>query len=202
MQVKLLRVLQDRTYEVLGSSVSRTVDVRVISATNRNLPEMVARGAFREDLLYRVNLITLHLPALRERPDDIPLLAEHFLRNLGRVYCREGLRLTDAATRWLQAQLWPGNIRQMKHLLERAVLVGSERKIDVSDLELAMAMESPSKSEAALPDMGNLTIDEMERAMILKSIRQHGGNVSRVAASLGLSRTALYRRFEKYGIKL
>src|SRR5215210_4720121 len=111
-QVKLLRVLQDRTYEALGSSVTRTVDVRVISATNRNLTEMVASGEFREDLLYRLNLIAVHLPPLRERPADIPLLAHHFLEKIARVYRREELRINEAALNWMQSLTWQGNIRE------------------------------------------------------------------------------------------
>jgi DNA-binding NtrC family response regulator len=201
-QVKMLRVLQDRTYEPLGSSVPRAVDVRVVSATNRSLPDLVARGEFREDLLYRLNLIAVHVPPLRERPGDVPLLAEHFLRSVARAYARENVRIGDAALAWLAAQPWPGNIRQLKHLVERAVLVGRRDVLGVEDFDLPA---EPAKTETrrdALPDVGAMTLDEIERAMILKSLKHHGGNVSRVAESLGLSRPALHRRLEKYGIKV
>jgi two-component system NtrC family response regulator len=198
-QVKMLRVLQDRTFEVLGSSLRREVDVRVVSATNRSLPDMVARGEFREDLLYRINLITIHLPPLRERPDDIPLLAGRFLQAATAAYRRESVALTPAAARWLQAQPWPGNVRQLHQAVERAVLVDTRDRLDVesfTDLAAAPGRETGD----SLPDVGAMTIDEIERAMILKSLRHHGGNISRVAESLGLSRPALYRRFEKYEI--
>jgi len=198
-QVKMLRVLQDRTFEVLGSSQRREVDVRVVSATNRALSDMVARGEFREDLLYRINLITIHLPPLRERPDDIPLLASRFLQAAAAAYRREAVVLTPAAARWLQAQPWPGNVRQLQQAVERAVLVDTRDRLDVESFTDLAA--TPGREAAdSLPEVGAMTIDEIERAMILKSLRHHGGNISRVAESLGLSRPALYRRFEKYEI--
>jgi DNA-binding NtrC family response regulator len=197
-QVKLLRVLQDRTYEVLGSSVTRTVNVRVVSATNRNLAEAVDSGAFREDLLYRLNLIALHLPPLRERAGDIELLARRFLGELGQRYQRE-LTATDDALGWLAAQPWPGNVRQLRHLIERTVLVSEQQRLDAGAFRAVAAMAPEPRRDPAT-DLGQLTIDEMEKAMIENSLRVHAGNVSRVAEALGLSRAALYRRFEKYGI--
>ena len=199
-QVKMLRVLQDRTFEVLGSSQRREVDVRVVSATNRALPDMVARGEFREDLLYRINLITIHLPPLRERPDDIPLLASRFLQAATAAYRRESVALTPAAARWLQAQPWPGNVRQLQQAVERAVLVETRDRLDVESFTDLAAAPGREPAGDSLPDVGAMTIDEIERAMILKSLRHHGGNISKVAESLGLSRPALYRRFEKYEI--
>ncbi len=203
-QVKLLRVLQDRTYEVLGSSQTRTVDVRVVSATNRNLPEMVASGAFREDLLYRLNLIAIHLPSLRERADDIPLIAARFLENLAKVYRRTNLTISDAALRWLQQQPWPGNIRQLRHVIERALLVSGKDSLEKEDFEMTMAMDARGEStndKDPLPQVGAMTLDDIERAMIIKAMQHHNNNISRVAEALGLSRAALYRRFEKFGIK-
>jgi DNA-binding NtrC family response regulator len=201
-QVKMLRVLQDRTYEVLGSSLTRTVDVRVISATNRNLNEMVAQSGFREDLLYRLNLIAVHLPALRERPADIPLLAKHFAGNIAKIYGKDEINITDAALNWMQSLAWQGNIRQLKQLIERAILVSGKVKLETEDFRLPMDMEANEKSKDDLPEVGRMTIDEMEKAMILKSLKHYDGNISRVAEALGLSRPALYRRFEKYGIKV
>jgi DNA-binding NtrC family response regulator len=162
---------------------------------------MVTRGEFREDLLYRINLMTIHLPPLRERPDDIPLLASRFLQAAAATYHRETVVLTPAAARWLQAQPWPGNVRQLHQAVERAVLVDTRDQLDVESFtELAAA---PARDQTdSLPDVGAMTIDEIERAMILKSLRHHGGNISRVAESLGLSRPALYRRFEKYEISV
>ncbi len=201
-QVKMLRVLQDRTYEVLGSSLTRAVDVRVISATNRNLNDLVAQSAFREDLLYRLNLIAVHLPALRERAADIPLLANHFAENIAKGYGRDEIKITDPALNWMQTLAWPGNIRQLKQLIERAILVSGKEVLEVEDFRLPMDMETNEKSKDDLPEVGRMTIDEMEKAMILKSLKHYDGNISRVAEALGLSRPALYRRFEKYGIKV
>lgn len=195
-QVKLLRVLQDRTFEVLGSSTTETVDVRVVAATNRNLGEMVARGEFREDLLYRINLITVRLPSLRERPGDVPRLAEHFLRVASAAHGHQDRRIDAAALRMLREKSWPGNIRELRNCIERAVLVSAGETITPDDLLAADAEQRPD----ALPAVGSMTLDEIERAMILKSLKHHDGNVSKVAESLGLSRPALYRRFEKYGI--
>jgi DNA-binding NtrC family response regulator len=199
-QVKMLRVLQDRVFEVLGSSQPRSADVRVVSATNRNLAEMVQRGQFREDLLYRVNLIAVHLPPLRERRGDIPLLARRFLHTVGQVYGKETLALSPAALRWLQAAPWPGNVRQLRQTIERTVLVTPRDVLEVADFEAAAAMEPAAAPKDALPAVGSMTMDEIERAMIVKSLAHHAGNISRVAESLGMSRAALYRRLEKYGI--
>jgi DNA-binding NtrC family response regulator len=200
-QVKLLRILQDRTYEVVGSSATRTVDVRVISATNRNLPEMVEKGEFREDLLYRLNLIAVHLPALRERPGDVPLLADHFLQNIANVYRRNGLSISEQALAWLQGLSWPGNIRQLKHLIERTVLISDKEVLEVEDFSLSLELQASESGKDFLPSVGSMTMDEIERAMIVKCLGYYNGNISKVADALGLSRAALYRRFEKYGIK-
>ncbi len=201
-QVKLLRVLQDRTYEVLGSSQTRTVDVRVISATNRSLADMVMRGAFREDLLYRINLIAVQLPPLRERADDIPVLASRFVQTVAHTYGRDDLRISPAALAWLKRQSWPGNVRQLRQWIERAALVGRHAALDVADFESIADMEPRDSSRDALPPVGSMTMDEIEKAMIVKSLKHHGGNITRVAESLGLSRAALYRRLEKYGISV
>jgi two-component system, NtrC family, response regulator len=199
-QVKMLRVLQDRTFEVLGSSQRRSVDVRVVSATNRSLAEMVGRGEFREDLLYRINLIAVQLPPLRERRDDIPLLANRFLQTVGHLYRHEGIRLSAGAVAWLQAQPWPGNIRQLRQSVERTLLVAEENVLEAEDFRMTAEMEPPDAARDTLPAVGSMTMDEIEKAMILKSLKHHAGNISKVAEALGLSRAALYRRFEKYEI--
>ena len=200
-QVKLLRVLQDRTYEVLGSSKTRSVDVRVISATNQNLLELVESGDFREDLLYRLNLIVLHLPPLRQRPEDIPLLARHFALSAARAYRRD-LEIDDAALNWLQTLPWPGNIRQLKQLVERTALMSPGRVLGADDFSSALSMqpEEGQSGSSDLPAPGTMTLDELERQMIVQCMERYQGNISRVAEALGLSRAALYRRFEKYGI--
>src|SRR5436190_8155885 len=199
-QVKMLRVLQDRTFEVLGSSQRRSVDVRVISATNRPLHELVTRGEFREDLLYRINLIAVHLPPLRERRDDIPVLASRFVQAMAQVYRREALRIGPAAMAWLKAQPWPGNIRQLKQWVERTVLVTEHDVLEADDFRVTAEMEPQETRPDTLPPVGSMTMDEIEKAMIVKSMKHHAGNISKVAEALGLSRAALYRRFEKYEI--
>ena len=193
-QVKLLRVLQDRTYEVLGSSRTRNVDVRIVCATNKDLAEMVARGAFREDLLYRINLINLHLPPLRERPKDIPLLVNFFIGNLREIYNRSSLAIAPSAMRWLQHLSLPGNIRQLKNLVERTILVTPKDLLGVEDFT-AQLERSPSAP------VGNFqTLESMEVEMIKRALEFHKNKISRAAKALGITRSALYRRLEKYQI--
>ena len=196
-QVKLLRVLQDRTYEVLGSSRTKTVDTRFICATNRLLEEMVSENTFREDLLYRINLITIRLPALRERPNDIPLLVNHFLKNLSEIYNRP-LSISAEAMQWIKALPLPGNIRQLKNLVERTVLVSPHDNLQLIDFQLQY---TPSvKNASSLPEVGTMTLEEMEITMIKRALDFHKGKITRVAKSLGLTRSALYRRLEKFEI--
>ena len=205
-QVKLLRVLQDRTYEVLGDSKPRRLDIRVIAATNRSLAEMVQQGRFREDLFYRINLITVRLPALRERPADIPLLTQHFVDQLRATYHRPALRVSTRALHWLREQPLPGNIRELKNLVERAVLVSGKEELGPEDFQ-ANAQRLPVRPPAGhgpesgeLPAPGTMTLDELEAQMIRQSLVHYDGNISRVAKALGLSRGALYRRLEKHAI--
>lgn len=199
-QVKLLRVLQDRTYEVLGSSRTKTVDVRVVCATNRPLEEMVARGNFREDLLYRINLITVHLPALRERSGDIPLLVDFFVNNLREIYNRPALAVSREAMKWLQQLPLPGNIRQLKNLVERSVLVNKKDNLDVIDFQSQLETSPRQKGQLDLPEVGSITLEELEIKMIRKAMEFHKGRITRVAKALGITRSALYRRLEKYNI--
>jgi DNA-binding NtrC family response regulator len=176
------------------------LDVRVISATNRNLAEMVARGEFREDLLYRLNLIALHLPPLRERRGDIPLLARHFLDVIGPVY-RRSIEISRAGLGWLENQPWPGNIRQLKQVIERTVLMSAGDQLDAGDFSSAMAMEQSDAARDWLPEAGAMTMDEIEKRMIVKCLERFSGNISKAAEALGMSRPGLYRRMEKYGIE-
>lgn len=199
-QVKLLRVLQDRTYEVLGDSRSRSLDIRVICATNRDLAQEVREGRFREDLFYRINLITVRLPALRERPDDIPLLAQHFVQNLRTSYLRPALKVNTRALHWLREQPLPGNIRELKNLVERAVLVSGKDELGPEDFQAQAQRVAVKVEPGALPEVGLMTLDEMEAQMIRKTVDFYAGNLSRVAKALGLSRGALYRRLEKFNI--
>lgn len=206
-QVKLLRVLQDRTFEPLGSSKSRSVDVRVICAANRNLDEMVSRGEFREDLYYRINLITVRLPALRERPADIPQLVSFFIDNLKTLYGRPNLQVSKEAQSWLKGLSLPGNIRQLKNLVERAVLLAPGDTLTVDDVEKHLSPTAAPTTETAGswpqyvgPPVGSMTLDQMERRMIERAMAFHQNRVANVARALGITRFALYRRLEKYGI--
>jgi len=199
-QVKLLRVLQDRSYEVLGSSKKRTADVRVVSATNRVLGEQVASGAFREDLLYRLNLITLELPPLRERREEIPLFAGHFLRRSAYRHGRPDLELSSGAVDWLCAQPWQGNVRELEQTIERAVLLADSEVLERESFRGLAAAAAAADASGGLPEPGAMTLKEVERALVERSLAHFEGNVSRAAMALGLSRAALYRRCEKYGI--
>ncbi|SDD82438.1 DNA-binding transcriptional response regulator, NtrC family, contains REC, AAA-type ATPase, and a Fis-type DNA-binding domains [Mucilaginibacter pineti] len=199
-QVKLLRVLQDRTYEVLGSSRTKTVDVRVVCATNKNLNEMVSRGTFREDLLYRINLITVYLPALRDRPKDIPLLVDFFINNLKEIYNRPKLSVAPAGMKWLQQLPLPGNIRQLKNLVERSILVSKNDELGIDDFRSQLELSPVKKGNMQLPGVGTLTLEEVEVEMIKRAMDHHKNKISRAAAALGLTRSALYRRLDKYQI--
>jgi len=199
-QVKLLRVLQDRTYEVLGSSRTKTVDTRIVCATNRNLEEMVAGHHFREDLLYRINLITIKLPALKERKGDIPLLVNFFVNNLREIYSRPRLEISNGAMKWLQQLPLPGNIRQLKNLVERSVLVSKKDYLDVADFQLQLETSPKKNGPLQLPAVGSITLEELEIQMIRKAMDFHNHRITRTAKALGITRSALYRRLEKYNI--
>ena len=201
-QVKLLRVLQDRSFEVLGSSKSRSVDIRVISATNRNLTGMVAEGEFREDLFYRINLISVCIPPLRDRSGDIPLLVNHFLEKLQKTYKRPGLRISNPAIEWMKRLSWPGNIRELKNLVERVVLISNKDQIELEDFTNEYQSGPQKISKTSIPEVGSMTLDEVEKNMIMKALDHYDKNISKAAKSLGLSRAALYRRMEKFGISI
>lgn len=199
-QVKLLRVLQDRSYEVLGSSRTKTVDVRVVCATNKNLSSMVNTGTFREDLLYRINLITVTLPALRDRPKDIPRLVEFFINNLKQIYNRPELSVSKSAMKWLQQLPLPGNIRQLKNLVERSILISKRNVLEVDDFKLQLELSPQNKGNAQWPGVGTITLEEMEIEMIKRAMIFHKNRVSKAAIALGLTRSALYRRLDKFDI--
>jgi DNA-binding NtrC family response regulator len=198
-QVKLLRVLQDRTYEVLGSSRTKTVDTRVVCATNKDLNQMVSSGLFREDLLYRINLINIYLPALRERKEDIPLLVKFFIDNLKEIYNRPLLKVNAAAMRWLKNLPLPGNIRQLKNLVERTVLISRRDELAVEDFQSHLN-PAPKESKNRLPEVGVMTLEQVEAEMVRQAMKYHNNRITRAAASLGITRNALYRRLEKYQI--
>jgi DNA-binding NtrC family response regulator len=191
LQAKLLRVLQTGDVERVGSSKARHVDVRVISATNARLNDEVSGGRFREDLLFRINTIELHLPPLRERREDVPPLAMHFLRRHAARYRKHLTGFDPGAMQVLLEHAWPGNIRELDHAIERAVLLAQADQVRAVDLALRGA-------GAAAPRLEELTLEEVERLLIQKALSRYDGNVSRAAQALGLSRSALYRRIAAY----
>lgn len=198
-QVKLLRVLQEQTFEVLGDSRPRKVDIRVVSATNADLPEMVKKHTFREDLFYRINLITVHLPALRERREDIPLLVRHFADQQCRANGLPKVDFTKEAMEYLKGLPYPGNIRELKNLVERTLLVSDKETLDAEDFK---KQGGPTKATSMSQDLNNLTLEEMERQRILQALEQYDNNLSQVATALGVSRPSLYRRLEKFNITI
>jgi len=197
-QIKLLRVLQEQTYEVLGSSETRKIDVRVISATNKDLETMVNQDLFREDFYYRINLIKIIIPPLRERQTDIPLLVDFFIENLRKNYNKPNLKIHKNAMEWLMTQSFPGNIRQLKNLVERTVLIATKEELNLVDFQ--QQYRKPIGDKYALPDVGQISLEDMEIKMIKKAMAFHHNKVSATARSLGLTRSALYRRLAKYDI--
>ena len=193
MQAKLLRVLETGDLERVGSSRTRRVNVRVLSATNADLAAAVSSGAFRKDLLFRLNTVEIRVPPLRERAEDILLLAEHFMHRHGAGYQRNVSDISRAARDALLRHPWPGNVRELDHVVERAILMAPGQSITEADLGLHEAHE-------ALPRLEDLSLEEVERLLIRKALARHDGNVSQAAKALGLSRSAVYRRIAKYGL--
>ena len=198
-QAKLLRVLESGETQRVGSSRARRVDVRVISATNANLAREVAEGRFREDLLYRLNTVELHLPPLRERREDIPLLAAHFLQEQAARYGRRAKAFDADAMRALLDHPWPGNVRELRHAVERAVLMTTDDVVREEHLALR-PKEGAGGVAGAAPSLDGMTLEDAERFLIRKTLAACDGNVSRAAEALGLSRSALYRRLQYYGL--
>jgi DNA-binding NtrC family response regulator len=192
-QAKLLRVLETGELERVGSSQTRRVDVRLLSATNADLREEAKAGNFREDLLFRINTVEIHLPALRDRREDIPLLAQHFLSRNRARYRKQAVGFSPDAMQQMMQYAWPGNVRELEHTVERAVLLCRGDQIEPVNLAIAPARSSATSFE-------NMSIDEVEALLIRKVLRRCDGNISKAAEALGLSRAALYRRIEKYGL--
>ncbi|HEX6185246.1 MAG TPA: sigma-54 dependent transcriptional regulator [Pyrinomonadaceae bacterium] len=196
LQPKLLRVIETGEFERVGSSQTRRVDVRVLSATNANLKEEAATGRFRQDLFFRLNTVEIHLPPLRERPEDLPPLAAHFLRRHAHRYRKELTSFEPAALEALTAYAWPGNVRELDHVVQRAVLLARGAEVKAADLGLLQA----ARAEGGERRLEEMSLEEVERLLIQKALRRFGGNVSQAAEALGLSRSALYRRMQKYEI--
>jgi DNA-binding NtrC family response regulator len=199
-QAKLLSALQTRAVTRIGEVRPRPVDLRLICATNQPLHRRLAEGLFRQDLLYRINTVEVHLPPLRERPEDVPLLAGHFLQRYAQKYGRAGLRLTAEATDALRAYPWPGNVRELQHAVERAVVLAEGEALGPTDFALSGSPGAPAAAPGLSAEPGTLDLERIEREAIRRALSKHGGNISRAAAELGLTRKSLYRRIEKYGL--
>lgn len=195
LQAKLLTCLQNREITPIGSNRQRPIDIRLICATNRLIYKMVSVKEFREDLLFRINTVEIHLPPLRERLDDIPLLVDHFIK----IYCKKYniplKRVNRATLKKLEKYTWPGNVRELQHAIERAVILGENAVLSPADFFLSM---QESREEGLVLEDYNL--EQAEKLIVRKALDKHGGNISKAAEELGLTRTSLYRRLEKYGI--
>jgi DNA-binding NtrC family response regulator len=193
LQAKLLRTIESGEFERVGSSKTRRVDVRVFSATNADLHAAVAEGRFRQDLLFRLNTIEIRLPPLRDRREDIPVLASHFLRQHAEHYRKPLTGFDESAIKALLAHLWPGNVRELDHAVERAVLMAQGETVRAADLGLRAGREGPPRIE-------EMSLEDVEALLIKKALARFNGNVSHAANALGLSRSALYRRLQRYGL--
>lgn len=191
-QAKLLGALQNKLITPLGSTKTQKIDVRIIAATNANLSTAIAEKSFRTDLFYRINTVELHLPPLRDRSSDIPLLAQHFLRLYATKYQKPGVKMNKDDMELLRKQQWPGNVRELQHAVERAVILSDGKKLSFDTSPLVHHEREETTS--------SFNLDEVERETIQKALSKHEGNISRAAKALGLTRTALYRRLEKYGL--
>ncbi len=195
MQVKLLRVLENRSFQRVGGTESVEVDIRVVAATNRDLKEMVAQGTFREDLYYRLNVVDIRLPALKDRRDDIPLLTARFIHELAERNHVPVTGITPAAMKLLEAYDWPGNVRELRNTIEKMVVLSVGGQLDVADVP--EAMQSPAKTSAVALS-STVTLGENEKAQILAVLKDVGGNRSKAAQVLGISRRTLYRKLDEY----
>jgi DNA-binding NtrC family response regulator len=203
IQVKLLRILQEREFERLGSNVTRHIDVRVIAATNQDLRAALEQGTFREDLYYRLNVVPINIPPLRERKQDISFLANHFLRKLAPDSGREVEGISDAAMEKLVGYHWPGNVRELENVIERALILCRGRHLEADDIKLEMA---PRSRPAGDPDQHHflpegLTLDQYEQELIREALRRADGNKSQAARLLGLTRNALRYRLTQMGLE-
>ncbi|GAB3916102.1 sigma-54-dependent transcriptional regulator [Larkinella terrae] len=199
-QAKLLTVLQQRVVTRLGTNKPKNIDVRLICATNSPIYQHVSERSFRQDLLYRINTIEIHIPPLRERPEDIIPLAEHFLKQYRKQYNRKVASISPALTRQLQQYRWPGNIRELQHAIERAVILAQGNVLEPEDFYFGTNAPAAIPTDANLPFQENLQIEDMEKKMIQQAMQKYHGNITDISRELGLSRQALYRRLEKYGL--
>ena len=201
-QSKVLRALQEQTFQPVGSTDDHSVDVRIIAATNKDLQEEIKSGRFREDLYYRINVIPFHVPSLRERRDDVPLLAEHFMKGAAAEYGAGLKKLSESAVARLTAYRWPGNVRQLKNVCERLMVMVADETIHEADLEPAIDAFGPSDERDSSGDLElREARDLFERRFILTKLREHAGNVKQTAMALNIERSHLYRKMKSYGIE-
>lgn len=196
-QAKLLAVLQNRQITPVGSNKVIPIDIRLICATNLNIHQAVAEGNFRQDLLYRINTVEIHLPPLRERAGDIPILARHFLQKYAKKYHRPTPRLSAEATAFLESYPFPGNVRELEHALERALIMSDSELLSPDDFFFLKTTKTAFSSPLTT---STLNLDDVEKDMIQKALDKYNGNISKAAKELGLTRASLYRRLEKYGL--
>jgi transcriptional regulator with PAS, ATPase and Fis domain len=200
IQVKLLRVLQEREFERLGSNVTRHIDVRVIAATNQDLRAALEQGTFREDLYYRLNVVPMNIPPLRERKEDIPYLASHFVRKLAPDTGGRVQGITDAAVEKLLGYHWPGNVRELENVIERSLVMSSGAKLDAADIKLEVTPRARGHADDHFLPEG-MSLDEYEQEIIREALRRADGNKSQAARLLGLTRNALRYRLSQMGLE-
>ncbi|MCO6360746.1 sigma-54-dependent transcriptional regulator [Roseivirga pacifica] len=198
LQAKLLTAIQNKRIQRVGSNKVLEVDIRLICATNMPLYEMVQKGEFRQDLLYRINTIELHLPALRERLEDIPLLAEHYLKQFAAKYNKDIYKFSEATIKRLEKYTWPGNVRELQHAVERAVIMSRDNVLQPEDFFFNTG-QSPAKDQGEI-NLDQYNLEDVERILIRKVLAKNNGNITHAAQELGLTRSSLYRRLEKYGL--
>jgi DNA-binding NtrC family response regulator len=201
IQVKLLRVLQEREFERLGSNVTRHIDVRVIAATNQDLRAALEQGTFREDLYYRLNVVPLNIPPLRERKEDIPFLAGHFIQKLAPDSASRVERITDAGMEKLLAYHWPGNVRELENVIERSLVMASGTELDAADIKLEMAPRARNHGDGHSFIPEGMSLDQYEQEIIREALRRADGNKSQAARLLGLTRNALRYRLTQMGLE-
>ena len=196
LQAKLLTVLQNRKVSRVGSNKDTAVDIRLICATNMPLYDMVKENRFRQDLLYRINTIEIEIPALRERFEDIPLLANHFLKHYAQKYDKQVNRISEGAMSRMHKHPWPGNIRELQHAIERAIILSTSTVLQPEDFNFA---QTASREDSNL-SLEQYNLEEVEKLLIRKVLKKYNGNITQAASELGLTRSSLYRRLEKYGL--
>ena len=197
LQAKLLTVLQNRKVSRVGANKETPIDIRLICATNMPLYDMVKENRFRQDLLYRINTIEIEIPSLHERLEDIPLLANHFLKHYAAKYGKGVSKISDAAMARMNKHPWPGNIRELQHALERAIILSNSNVLQPEDFNLTASSSRENDHPLSL-DQYNL--EEVEKLLIRKVLKKYNGNITQAASELGLTRSSLYRRLEKYGL--